>query len=421
MNLSQTVHRALAPAARALCIALGLALALTGCTTWHVPPDADDGPLRQREVSATSRSVRVSATVLSREDSIRMYGTDINKTGVQPLWLEVQNGTSQALWLLRSGTDPDYFSPHEVAWSLHTLAGGATNTSIDDYFSNLGFSNPIPPGETRSGILFTNPDQGIKLVNVDLLGNQTLIPFSLFLLVPGGTVDPRLVQGPSPFPETAITDCNDLASLRAALEQLPCCATDASGTAQADPLNAVGIGQLADIGAALVRRDYRRDAREYDLAQRLFGREPDFVMRKQAQAGAPATWIRGWLAPIRFRGQRVYVAQVGRPVGGRFAPRGETRLVLHENVDEARNYLIQDLMYSGGLEKLGFVNGVGATPQDHSRSTLGGATYHTDGLRAVVFFATRPHSLSDVEFLDWVPYLDEPDIRGPGATGDAHQ
>ncbi|WP_319636773.1 hypothetical protein [Paraburkholderia caribensis] len=55
------------------------------------------------------------------------------------------------------------------------------------------------------------------------------------------------------------------------------------------------------------------------------------------------------------------------------------------------------------------------------RTTLDGATYQTDGLRAVVFFATRPRSLSDVELLDWVPYLDEPDTRQPGATGDARQ
>ena len=292
---------------------------------------------------------------------------------------------------------------------------------MDDYFTQLGFSNPIAPGETRSGILFTNPDQGIKLVNVDLFGNQTLIPFSLFLRVPGGTMDPRLAQIPFPFPETAVTDYRDLASLRAALERLPCCATDASGTAQADPLNAVGIGQFTDIGAALVRRDYRRDARASDLAQRVFGREPDFVMRKQAQAGAPATWIRGWLVPIRFQGQLVYIAQVGRPVGGRFAPRGETHLTLHDNVDDARNLLIQDLMYSSGLEKLGFVNGVGAASATHPRTTLDGATYYTDGLRAVAFFATRPRSLSDVDFLDWVPYLEEPDNRQPGATGDAHQ
>ena len=415
MSLSQALPRSLVDAGRALC----LTLALAGCATWHAPPEADDGPLRQREVSATSRGVRISATVLGSEDSKRMYGADINSTGVQPLWLEVQNGTSQALWLLRSGTDPDYFSPDEVAWSLHTLFGGATNTRIDDYFRNLGFSNPIPPGATRSGIVFTNPDQGIKLVNVDLLGSQTLIPFSFFLRVPGGTMDPRLAQIPFPFPEAAITDYEDLASLRAALERLPCCATDASGTVQADPLNAVGVGQITDIGAALVRRNYRRDARESDLAQRVFGREPDFGMRKQAQTGAPSTWIRGWLAPIRFQGQLVYVAQVGRPVGGRFAPRGETRLTLHENVDEARNFLIQDLMYSSGLEKLGFVNGVGMAPPTRPRATLDGATYHTDGLRAVVFFATRPRSLSDVDFLDWAPYLDLRETVQPAATGDA--
>jgi hypothetical protein len=414
MSMSQTLHRPLAHAWCALC----LTLALTGCATWHVPPESDDGPLRQREVSATSRGVRVSATVLGSEDSERIYGADINRTGVQPLWIEVRNGTSQPLWLLRSGTDPEYFSPHEVAWSMHTLFGGAKNAQMDDYFRNLGFANPIPPGATQSGILFTNPDQGIKLVNVDLLGNQTLIPFSLFLSVPGGTVDPRLAAIPFPFPETAVTDYKDLASLRAALESFPCCAVDANGTVQGDPLNAVGIGRLTEIGAALVRRDYRRDARESDRAQRLFGREPDFVMRKQAQAGAPATWIRGWLAPIRFQGQLVYVAQVGRPVGGRFAPRGETHLVLHENVDEARNLLIQDLMYSGGLDKLGYVNGVGAASADRPRTTLDGATYHTDGLRAVVF-STRPRSLSDVEFLDWVPYLDEPATRQSGAASDA--
>ncbi|WP_321800374.1 LssY C-terminal domain-containing protein [Caballeronia sp. J97] len=417
MSISRTPDQGRAPAGLAICLALTLA----GCSTWHAPTDADDGPLRQRAVSAASHSVRVSATVLGSEDSRRMYGVDVNSTGVQPLWVEVQNGTSQVLWLLRSGTDPDYFSPHEVAWSMHALFGGAANARMDAYFRELRLDNPIPAGETRSGILFTNPDQGIKLVNVDLLGNQTLIPFSIFLPVPGGTMDPRLSQIPFPFPETLVTDYQDLASVRAALERLPCCATDASGTVQADPLNAVGIGQLTDIGAALVRRNYRRDERESDLVQRVFGREPDFVMRKQAQAGAPATWIRGWLAPIRFQGQLVYVAQVGRPVGGRFAPRGESHLVLHENVDEARNVLIQDLMYSSGVEKLGFANGVGATSPAHPRTTLDGATYYTDGLRAVVFFATRPRSLSDVDFLDWVPYLEEPDTRQTGTTGNASQ
>jgi hypothetical protein len=128
------------------------------------------------------------------------------------------------------------------------------------------------------------------------------------------------------------------------------------------------------------------------------------VLRKQAQAGAPSTWMRGWLAPIRFEGRSVYLVQVGRPVGGRFAPR--TGIVLHGDVDEARNLLIQDMMDSAGLEKLGFATGVGEAPEARPRSTLGGARYHTDGLRAVLFLATRPLSLADVELLPWVPYLE---------------
>jgi len=47
---------------------------------------------------------------------------------------------------------------------------------------------------------------------------------------------------------------------------------------------------------------------------------------------------------------------------------------------------------------------------------LGGARYQTDGLRAVLFLATRPLSLSDVELLDWAPYLEapEPSARNEG-------
>ena len=54
-------------------------------------------------------------------------------------------------------------------------------------------------------------------------------------------------------------------------------------------------------------------------------------------------------------------------------------------------------MYSGGLEKLGFITGAGE---------VGASRYETDGLRAVLFFGTRPLSLADVEILDWVPFLE---------------
>jgi hypothetical protein len=384
-----------------------LPLVFAGCATWTAPTNLDYAPLRERAVSATRQDVRVSVAVLGSDDSKRIFGANINKANIQPLWIEVQNRTSQPLWLLHSGTDPDYFSPLEVAWSMHVLLGGATNASIDGHLIELGFRNPVPPGETRAGFLFTNPDQQIKLVNIDMFGSKTLVPFSLFLPVPDDGADPRFAPTAFLHPETAFTDYRDLASLRAALERLPCCATDEHATSKADPLNLIVIGTLDDIGAAMVRRGYRRDLRENDRTQWVFGRRPDVVLRKEGQAGVPSTSLRAWLAPIRFNGNQVYLAQVGRPVGGRFAHHDMADDALHGDVDEARNYLVQDMMYSGGLDKLGFVNGVGPAPRVHPRATLNGVSYYTDGLRAVMFFATRPLSFSNVQILDWVPYLQQ--------------
>ena len=165
------------------------------------------------------------------------------------------------------------------------------------------------------------------------------------------------------------------------------------------------IGAYADVATALVRRGFRLDVLEFDNAQRLFERPPDIVARKTGQGGVPANWLRMWVAPFSFRDQTVFLVQAGRPTGWRLAVREQETLVLNPNVDEVRNLLIQDLLYSSGLEKLAFVTGVGATEPGESRKSLGDTAYHTDGLRAVMFLTTRPLSLSDMEVLDWYPAL----------------
>jgi hypothetical protein len=98
--------------------------------------------------------------------------------------------------------------------------------------------------------------------------------------------------------------------------------------------------------------------------------------------------------------------QAGRPVGGRTTIADDKAQVLHPDVDEVRNLLVQDLIYSGGLATLGFVEGAGETPKYRSRSDTIGSHYHTDGLRAVMFLLSRPRKLSDFEILDWVPALE---------------
>ena len=74
---------------------------------------------------------------------------------------------------------------------------------------------------------------------------------------------------------------------------------------------------------------------------------------------------------------------------------------LRRQQDQVRNAVIQDFMYSGGLEKIGFVAGVGAVAADHPRMLPGGVPYHTDGGRAVLFFGTRPRTFAEVKILEW--------------------
>jgi len=77
------------PGARATSLVLvcSLCLVLIGCSTWRAPTAIDDTPLRERAVTATLRGVQVSGAVLSDEDNEHYFGTNINDTGVQSIWV----------------------------------------------------------------------------------------------------------------------------------------------------------------------------------------------------------------------------------------------------------------------------------------------------------------------------------------------
>lgn len=395
-----------APWRRLVMRSLLLASLLAGaCTTWQQPSGSDDTDLRERAVTAKLRDVRLSAAVLSSEESRRLLGADVNRSGVQAVWLEVQNRTKNTLWLMRTGTDPDYFSPLEVSWSYHSVLRGTANDSIDAHFEAVSFQNPIAPGETKSGIIFATPHHQTRLLNVDLLGPGRIFPFSLFPIVPDNAPARSTESIIKQLQKGTHEEIQNERGLRSAIEKMPCCTTVEGSKQSGAPINIVLVGDFADIAAAMVRRDYRRMATQSDQKQRLFGRPPDVVTRKAGNQGdRSANWMRLWLAPLRYRGKPVFLAQAGRPRGGRFAGNPDANLQMHHNVDEVRNHLIQEMLYSGGLAKLGFVKGAGWSAQP-PRANKGQIS--TDGFRAVLFFVTRPLSLSDVEILEWEPLLQD--------------
>jgi len=97
----------------------------------------------------------------------------------------------------------------------------------------------------------------------------------------------------------------------------------------------------------------------------------------------------------------VWIGQISRDIGLAFRWKG---LVVHEgdpDVDEARNYLIQDMLRAQRLEKFGMVKGVGETPVTTPRQMADGTPFFTDGLRAVLVFHPKPRSLEEIEILDW--------------------
>jgi hypothetical protein len=76
-------------------------------------------------------------------------------------------------------------------------------------------------------------------------------------------------------------------------------------------------------------------------------------------------------------------------------------LKIDPDLDEAREQLLQDLFFSQGLLKFGYVGGVGSATMLKPRKNLRGDPYFTDGYRMVVWLSGRAVSLQDVEFVEW--------------------
>jgi hypothetical protein len=75
--------------------------------------------------------------------------------------------------------------------------------------------------------------------------------------------------------------------------------------------------------------------------------------------------LRVWRTPLRCEGKPVWIGQISRDIGLTFRWKTFVGHEVDPDVDEARNYLAQDMLRSQGLERFGWVKGVGAaTPAE---------------------------------------------------------
>ncbi|NIR16291.1 MAG: hypothetical protein GWN86_21155, partial [Desulfobacterales bacterium] len=130
----------------------------------------------------------------------------------------------------------------------------------------MKFKNPIVPDTAVSGFVFSNRDEGMKVVDIDLLSGGEEAKFFTFIVpVPGIKADYHEVDFDKLYSEEEIVDLNE-DELRKALEELPCCTTNEDGTIQGDPLNLVLIGSREDIAAAFTRRGWLPAEQTYEKA-----------------------------------------------------------------------------------------------------------------------------------------------------------
>ena len=402
-----------------LVVAWGLG---AGCASFH-PQPLPPGNLRAGAETVVRDGVTVRAALLSPKASKRYFDTALASHRIQPIWIEIENRTPDALWFLPVGVDRGYYPALEAAARSHRRFAPQTNRRIDGFFRAQTLSVMHPAGTTNAGFVFARFTRGAKAFNVELVAPRQLLSFTFAQPVPGFKADFSRV----PFDRLIAADDRravDEPTLRAELAALPATTTSAGEQKAGDPLNLVVVGSLETVLKCLVASGWNLTeplgpASTWRTMKALvlgggyatapvshlyaFGRKQDLALQKPRHALGQRNHLRLWLTPLEFQGQPVWLGQISRDTGIRLTPRS-WHLSTHRiapDVDESRDYLVADLLLSSALAKVGWVLGVGAASAGAPRHNLGGDPYYTDGLRVVLVLSARPVPVAQVERLRW--------------------
>jgi hypothetical protein len=341
---------------------------------------------------------------------------------VQPVWLEITNDTDDSLAFLPVGLDPAYFTPTEtINMNRKPAAMDGNSPLLLRELLSAGMPMTIPPNSFSSGFMFTRLDEGTKAFNVDIVGDDRFDTFTFFVPVPGLRADHYDVdwEGLYPAEEIKQVDANELMTL---LEEQVCCTTDKKAKGSGDPVNLVVIGSLLDVYVAFIRAGWDEtetitagsswktvksfvSGGEYRYSPvsglYVFGRPQDVAFQKARDNIHERNHLRLWLSPFRLDGELVWLGQISRDIGVRWTRKTITTHKIDPDVDETREYLLEDLAYAQALEKYGYVGGVGEVSYAQPRGNLTGDPWFSDGYRLVLRVSSRPVDIDDLEFIPW--------------------
>lgn len=360
----------------------------------------------------------VTAIVLEDEEAEKIYGVNLGGMGIRAIWLRIQNNTDQALHLLPTSLDLDYFSQNEAAYRFHSAFKPDQNQRISEHFHSLAIRKDLAAGKTTEGYVLVNRHRGGRYLIVELMGDSSLKRFDFMFTLPDGTFDFESVD----FEQLASEQDLDLASLKAWAESLPCCTMNEKGDAFGDPVNLILVGDANYLLGALTRSGWAftekvapkavwetvkstlLGAPEWNFPVSplyLFGRHQDFAMQRPRGSIPQRNHMRVWQTPVKFNGTTVWAAQLSRDIGVKptwHSPFLFTH-VIDAEVDEDRSYLLEILMRSQSVEAYGYVGGVGAATIEAPKHNLTNDPYRTDGRRLMLIVAKDPVPIHEVRVI----------------------
>ncbi len=392
-------------------------------------------PLSRRGIQPVYLSIANHSAVPLRLQLVRIdpnYYTPLEAAGVNHFSITKRLSAFGAIgWL---------FLPLLGLIPMKLITAWRANQRMDDFFRSQTFHlRPIPPGGISEGFVFTSLDAGTKVVHVclhvtgDTLDSflqrkepagpveptgappnagdvESAIEFTFSIAVPGINADYLRRDFERLLPAGTVEDC-DVAALGRRLVEMPPATTNAKQTRTGDPVNLVVIGEFETLlGTFAPRWDESetitlascwKTARSFLLGSQyryspvsplyLFGRSQDVALQRSRHSINERLHLRLWLTTLRFRGQPVWVGQVSRDIGVRFTTK-TWNLTTHRvdpDVDEARDYVLEDLLQAQRVDAAAYVAGVGACDSTSPRRNLTGDPYFTDGKRLIILLSNN--------------------------------
>src|SRR6185436_11570232 len=370
---------------------------------------------------------------------LRLYLLEIDPHYYTPLEAAGINHFSVLKRLSAIGIAAWYFLPLLALLPLKLWTAARANRWMDQCFREQGFPlRPIPPGETAEGFVYATLDGGSKTVRVcmyatggvdtedgpaqlselDLAPHAPAVDMTFVIAIPGISADYLHRDFAEICPASALVAC-DLPELARRLREVPPATTNAKGMRHGDPVNLVVVGEFETVLSAFTARwdesetitlaTCWKTTRAFLLGEEyryspvsplhLFGRSQDIALQRIRSSINERLHLRLWMTPLRFHQQPVWVGQISRDIGVRFTTQ-VWNLTTHRvdpNVDESRDYVVEDLLRAERVVAVGYVEGVGACEPESPKHNLTGDPYFTDGKRAVVVLSkarTSPRYVS---------------------------